>query len=194
MHKANKGLRTTISKIKNDLRKIEEKILTQPNDKVLNNVEIAVLALEDHRFFTHSGIDIYSVAREIVRTVLRRPHGGASTIEMQFVRTVTGYKERTLKRKMYEMLLALITKRRYQKLIILRSYLTYAYFGSHAIGIEQASSIIFGKASRELSWEEAFYIASALVYPRPLHPSPVWNAKILRRAKYGEKIVKKLHY
>ncbi len=49
------------------------------------------IAIEDRRFFYHPGVDVLSILRETIKALKGRKHGGASTIDMQFVRTVTGY-------------------------------------------------------------------------------------------------------
>ena len=107
---------------------------------------------------------------------------------MQFVRTSTGYKERTLGRKFYETFLAVIIQFRYSKIVILRSYLACAYFGSHLRGVKAAAKKVFGKNANELSIEEAAFIAAMLVYPRPFHPTAQWESRVQRRADYGQRI------
>src|SRR5665213_972627 len=79
----------------------------------LTSLEKMVLVLEDRRFMTHAGIDLPSVARELSKAILFRRHGGASTIDMQFVRTITGYRDRKIARKLYEMLLTVLIQYRY---------------------------------------------------------------------------------
>lgn len=154
----------------------------------LTNLEKLVLVLEDRRFMLHHGIDTKSVLRELLRAATFRKHGGASTIDMQLVRTSTGYKERTFARKLYEMFLAVIIQFRYSKIVILRSYLACAFFGSHVRGANVAAWKVFGKKADDLSEEEAAFIAAMLVYPRPLHPTSEWASKVQRRADYGKRI------
>ena len=154
----------------------------------LTNLEKLVLVLEDRRFMRHAGVDLVSVAREIGRALMFRRHGGASTIDMQFVRTATGYRRRSLSRKIYEMLLALLIQYRYSKIVILRSYLNRAFFGSRLIGADRASQTMFGTSSDELSLEQASEIAAMLVYPKPLAGGDQWLAKVRRRANYGMRI------
>lgn len=154
----------------------------------LTNLEKLCLVLEDRRFLIHHGIDFKSVLREFVRAVTFRKHGGASTIDMQFVRTSTGYKEKTVARKLYEIFLAIIIQFRYSKIVILRSYLACAYFGWGLRGADAAARKIYGKRANNLSIEEAAYVAAMLVYPYPRHPAPEWMSKVQRRADYGKRI------
>jgi membrane peptidoglycan carboxypeptidase len=182
--------REILTKIHFDLFKIHSKV--QPTlayyPPALTNLEKLTLVLEDRRFLVHYGFDIKSALREIFRAVTFRQHGGASTIDMQFVRTSTGYKERTFSRKVYEMFLAIIIQFRYSKIKILRSYLACAYFGSHLRGGNAAAHKVFNKRADDLSIEEAALIAAMLVYPRPRHPTVKWESRVQRRADYGKRI------
>jgi membrane carboxypeptidase/penicillin-binding protein len=143
-----------------------------------------VLISEDRRFFRHNGIDYLCWAREIFRAMTFRKFGGASTIDMQFVRTATGYYDRTIRRKAYEMLLAWLIQYKYSKIQILRYYLKIAFFGSHLYGVERTSHRVFSKHEIDLTLEEAADIASMLVYPRPKEPTERWAAQVHRRSKY----------
>ena len=98
------------------------------SDRSLTELEWMIVALEDRRYFAHFGVDVLSVAREFFRALTFQKHGGASTIEMQFVRTITGYRQHTIWRKLYEAILAILVRRRYSKHDVLRSYMACAYF------------------------------------------------------------------
>lgn len=148
--------------------------------------EKMILILEDRRFFKHYGIDLISVGREILRAALLRRHGGASTIDMQWVRTITEYKDYTLRRKFYEMILALIIQQRYKKSTIFRSYMRIAYLGHRIKGIEDASMTVFGKNVDQLNFDESAEIAAMFVYPRPSVPTPRWSFKLERRKSYAK--------
>lgn len=182
--------RKFLIKIHMDLFAIHSKIqplLVYHPDKP-TNLEKLTLVLEDRRFFSHCGIDWKSVFRETIRAISFRKHGGASTIDMQFVRTYTGYRERTLSRKIYEMFLANIIQYRYSKIEILRSYLACTYFGSMRRGVRAAAQIVFSKAPHNLSDDDAAFIAAMLVYPRPRNPKEQWISRVRRRADYGKRV------
>jgi membrane peptidoglycan carboxypeptidase len=170
--------------IHRDLAKI-----TQPSNWFsngdLSDLEVLVLLLEDRRFFLHQGIDLRSIARETVRMLTFRRFGGASTIDMQYVRTRTGYKARTARRKLYEMLLAYLLQFRMTKKAILRAYMQDVYLGSGLHGIYAASFSVFDKQIDDLSREEAAMIAAMMVYPRPQSPTSQWKERVNRRARYG---------
>jgi len=152
---------------------------------MLSALELMIVVLEDRRYFSHSGVDALSVMREICKAVTLQTFGGASTIEMQFVRTVTGFRRRTIWRKLYEAVLALMVHARHRKLAILRSYMRRAYFGSGLIGADAAARKVFGKEASRLTLDEAAFVAAMLARPRPLAGSPTWEAKVRRRAAYG---------
>lgn len=155
----------------------------------LTTFEKMVLVSEDRRFFRHNGIDYISVVREVLKAVTLRKHGGASTIDMQFVRTATGYYERTLRRKIYEMLLAALIQFRLSKIEILRSYLNHAYFGSQLYGAEKASRALFAKSLLNIAPAEAAMLASMLVYPCPRDQNKNWLAKVHRRSEFIQTIL-----
>lgn len=171
-----------------DLSKIADRMHVEHLPERLDLLEIMVLIAEDRRFFRHLGVDLKSVTREAFRFVTFQRHGGASTIDMQLVRTITGYRQRTISRKLYEMMLAMIIQCRYSKIVILRTYLSCAYLGSHLTGMDAASHKVFGKARDALSVDQAAFLAAMLVYPRPLVPTTSWHDKVLQRASYIAKL------
>lgn len=184
------GLRAILMKVHGDLfqihRYVDQWSAYYPAE--FTNLEKLVLALEDRRFLDHAGLDAISALREIGRAIRFKRHGGASTIDMQFVRTATGYRERRLSRKLYEGFLAFVIQYRYSKIIILRSYLNHAFFGSHLLGAKKASYEIFDTHPDFLTVEQAAFLAAMLVYPRPLAGGSDWLAKVRRRADYGVRI------
>lgn len=158
----------------------------------LSNIEIMVLLLEDRRFFEHIGFDWRSILREAAQAVRGRRHGGASTIDMQLFRTASNRYERTIRRKVREILGVLVMQRKFSKIEILRTYLRVAYFGTGLKGVNDAVAAMFPELGylpweepTELSLEQAAIIASLLVYPKPRVVNANWSTKIRRRADYG---------
>lgn len=154
----------------------------------LTDFEKHVIVLEDRRFFHHKGIDAKSIVREMLKFITLRRAGGASTIEMQFIRTINNRRERTFYRKFREILLVWLLSFHVKKIALLRSYLSVAFFGSGLIGSRAASELVFGMLPEDLSDEQAAFLASLLVYPRPLRPNDAWQKKVERRARYGLKL------
>lgn len=185
-------VRRSLLRIHRDLFTIDEFVAVDQSGGPLNLVERMVLVLEDRRYFLHNGFDIVALARETFKAITFQRHGGASTVDMQLVRTATGYRQRSLRRKLYEILLARLIQYRYSKLDILRGYLSRAYFGSGIFGVEQASYRMYGKHVIDLTEAEAAAVASLLVYPRPQNPTPQWFLKVSRRANYARRIFPRL--
>lgn len=175
------------ARLRSDLSRIDQSVrpLAQAPAARLTALELMTIAIEDRRFFHHPGVDVLSFLREAIKVLKGRKHGGASTIDMQFVRTVTGYRAPTMKRKLYEAFLALVIQFRHKKLAILRSYLACAFFGSGLIGADAAAQRIFKKNADRLSMEEASFISAMLAYPRPLQGLPRWEQRARRRAAYA---------
>ncbi|HEY9154188.1 MAG TPA: transglycosylase domain-containing protein, partial [Opitutaceae bacterium] len=132
------SFRRLLERVHSDLFTIDREIYRYDYEYQLSDFEMLVLVLEDKRFLRHDGFDWIACFRELVKALFFQKHGGASTIDMQFVRTATGFRERTLKRKFYEIFLSVLIQFRYPKRTILRSYLRCAFFGSHLIGASKA--------------------------------------------------------
>ena len=156
--------------------------------------ERLVLAAEDKRFWSHSGVDWIAVARALFWRILRKPRGGASTIEMQFVRTVTHRRERTARRKIREILLARELRQIASKRQILRTYLHIAYFGHEQTGAEAATRSLFRRSVAELCFPRQAFLAALSVWPLPEHRSTGWYGRAFRRARWILSRVPRLHY
>lgn len=147
---------------------------------------------EDHRFFKHNGVDLFAIVRAIWCTLVRKVWVGGSTIEQQLVRTVTRRYERTLRRKVKEILLASLVSRVIPKSEIPGVYLSVAYFGWQMNGIQQVCRRMGIKLGNIRLWEAASIVAR-LKYPEPQLAPQHTTQQINRRAKYVMKLVKK-HY
>jgi penicillin-binding protein 1A len=153
------------------------------------NVKNAVIAIEDKRFYEHSGVDYRGIARAVVEDVLRKHAAqGASTIEQQFVKNVLEAQgQRTVFEKLREAALAYHLDRKWTKDKILTEYLNTIYFGNGAYGIEAAARTYFGHDSQQtgydpnaakaastlLPWQAAYLagmIASPSAYDPVQHP------------------------
>jgi penicillin-binding protein 1A len=110
------------------------------------NIENAVIAIEDKRFYEHHGVDFRGVARAFMQDVLRQHASqGASTITQQFVKNaLVEQKHRTIFEKLREAALAYHLERRWSKQKILTQYLNTIYFGNGAYGVESAMRTYFG--------------------------------------------------
>jgi penicillin-binding protein 1B len=140
----------------------------------------AILAIEDHRFFEHSGVDLFGIGRALLRNVSDEQVGqGGSTITQQLVKNTYLSPERTLRRKYAEAMLAFALERRLSKQDIFALYCNEAYLGQRGAvavrGVKEAARIYFGKGLKDLSLAEAATIAGMIQSPTrysPLrHPS-----------------------
>ncbi|ABO50174.1 penicillin-binding protein, 1A family [Desulforamulus reducens MI-1] len=125
-------------------------------------VKDAVLATEDEHFYDHHGINFRSLGRAVFRNVAAGEiREGFSTITMQLVKLSYLSPERSMKRKMQEVILTLQMERHFMKDEIFEMYLNKIYFGQGAYGIQSAAQIYFGKDLKtdELTLEEAAFLA-----------------------------------
>src|SRR5688572_32773324 len=135
----------------------------------------AILAIEDRRFFEHSGLDILAVARALVRNAGDERVGqGGSTISQQLVKNTYLSPERTFRRKYAEAMLAFALERRLSKEDIFALYCNEVYLGQRgavvARGVEQAAAIYFGKNLNDISLNEAATIAGMIQGPARYSP------------------------
>ena len=104
------------------------------------------MAVEDARFYQHSGIDPRGILRAVWSNITNRGVAeGGSTITQQLAKNAYLSQEQTLKRKIQEVFLALQIERNYTKNEILELYLNQIYFGQGAYGVEAASQVYFNK-------------------------------------------------
>ncbi|OYD08854.1 transglycosylase domain-containing protein [Paludifilum halophilum] len=112
-------------------------------------VRQAFIAIEDHRFSSHFGIDPLSLVRALLVDLRAgKMVQGGSTITMQLARNGFLTHEKTMNRKLKEMIIAINLERRYSKAEILGIYLNNIYFGHGEYGIEKAAHLYFGKTIR----------------------------------------------
>jgi penicillin-binding protein 1A len=125
----------------------------------------AFVAIEDRRFYSHFGVDPIGL-------VLRRAVSqGGSTISQQLAKNLFLTPNRTLWRKMQELVLALWLEHKFSKAQILELYLNRVYFGSGAYGVEAAAQRYFGKSARQVKVAEAAMLAGLVKSPSRLAPS-----------------------
>ncbi|TCL71940.1 transglycosylase domain-containing protein [Rhizobium sp. BK251] len=132
----------------------------------------AVIAIEDRRFYSHFGIDPLGLARALVTNVVSgRTVQGGSTLTQQLAKNLFLSPERTLERKVQEVLLSLWLEQKYTKDQILAMYLNRVFFGSNAYGVEAASRRYFNKSARDVNLGEAALLAGLVKAPSRLSPA-----------------------
>jgi penicillin-binding protein 1A len=171
-------------------------VLSQQNRVIVTPSQIppivkeAVIAIEDKRFQTNSGVDIRGIARAFVQDIVHKGNvQGASTIEQQFIKNaLQAQSHRTIFEKLREVALAFQLSHKWSKEKILTAYLNTIYFGNGAYGIESAAQTYFGQDVNHLGcgtpnhqlcveqlqpWEAAMLagvIQSPSAYDPALHP------------------------
>jgi penicillin-binding protein 1A len=132
----------------------------------------AFIAIEDRRFYQHYGVDPIGLTRAVVADVLHRGVSqGGSTITQQLAKNLFLTQQRTVWRKLQELVLALWIERKFSKNEILELYLNRVYFGSGAYGVEAAAQRYFGKPAREVKLSQAAMLAGLVKSPSRLAPS-----------------------
>ena len=128
----------------------------------------AVLAIEDDRFYEHGGVDYAGILRAAVHNAIGGGgKQGASTITQQVARNFFLSSEQTIKRKVYEMLLAWKIEKNLSKDQILEVYMNQIYLGQRAYGFSSAAQIYFGKNLKDISVAEAAMLAGLPKAPPP---------------------------
>ena len=149
----------------------------------------ATIAVEDARFYSHSGIDILSVVRALRQNVTSgRVVSGASTITMQLSRLLFNHSH-SMWGKLKQAFDALRLERAIDKNAILEQYLNRAFYGSGTIGIEAASLKYFGKPNTHLSLAEAALLAGLPKAPSDLNPVRDFDAAVERQEVVLERML-----
>lgn len=132
----------------------------------------ALIATEDRRFHNHFGIDPIGLARATLANLRAgRVVQGGSTLTQQLAKNVFLERDRTLKRKVQELMLAFRLEQRFTKDQILEMYLNRVYFGAGAYGVEAAAQRYFDKPATKLSLGESAMLVGLLKAPSKLAPT-----------------------
>ena len=135
------------------------------------NMQNALIAIEDHKFYEHDGISPEGILRAILANIKEGEiEQGGSTLTQQFVKNTFLTHEQTMERKIEEAILSVVLEDKYSKDEILEMYLNTTYFGAGATGIHQASKVYFDKHVSRLSLEEAAVLAALPYAPSALNP------------------------
>ncbi len=149
-------------------------------DEMGNNVKRAVIAAEDQSFFTHSGFDYKAIEKAIKFNEKGNKIRGGSTISQQTAKNVFLWQGRSWLRKGLETVYTFIIEIVWGKDVILERYLNSIEMGRGVFGVEAASKYYFQKSSKDLSKNEAAWIATILPNPKkydPKNPSAYLNKK-----------------
>lgn len=147
----------------------ENRIYVELN-KISDNLKKAFIAIEDHRFYKHKGVDLKRTAGAVLNFFGGKNYGG-STITQQLIKNVTGENKVTVKRKLTEIMRAIELEKNMEKDKILELYLNNVYLSSGCFGVETAAERYFGKSAAELTIAESASIAAIVQNPSAYDPS-----------------------
>lgn len=120
----------------------------------------AVIAVEDHRFYKHKGVDPISIGRAIVKDISAMSFvEGGSTLTQQLCKNIYFTQEKKITRKIAEVFMAWNLEKHYEKDEILEMYINTAYYGSGYYGIKQAAKGYFGKEPKDMNEYECTILA-----------------------------------
>ncbi len=148
----------------------EERRNYQPIKVIPKVMQDAILAIEDARFYQHGGVDYLGVIRAGLANVGEARSQGASTITMQVARNFYLSTEKTMTRKIYEILLALKIESALSKEQILEIYMNQIFLGHKAYGFAAASEVYFGKPLKDITVAEAAMLAGLPKAPSAYNP------------------------
>ena len=144
-------------------------------DEIPDVMKVALVSIEDERFYTHRGVDLKRTTGAFINWMLEKlGHGkakyGGSTITQQVVKNITHENERSATRKIKEMMRAVALERELTKDDILTLYLNLVYFANNCYGVEAASNVYFNKHAADLTLTEAATIAGITQQPSYYNP------------------------
>lgn len=136
-----------------------------------NHTKNAFISIEDKRFYSHNGMDYKGLLRAMINNLKSLSFKeGASTISQQLIKNTHLTSEKTLKRKVAEIKLAIDLEKQYSKEQILEKYLNTIYFGDNCYGITSASVYYFNKNPEDLSINESAFLAAIIKAPSNYSP------------------------
>ncbi len=173
----------------------EEKRTVIPFSDMPDVIKYATISLEDQDFYTHHGIKLTSILRSVLKDVvtLDKSQGG-STITQQFVKNTLLSNEKTITRKVKEVILSLEMETKFSKDEILAMYLNEIPYGSNAYGVEAAARTFFNKPARELTLDEAALIAALPQATAYYSPYGSHLDALVGRKNYALRTMMKLGY
>jgi len=171
LEKINLSLPTEIYSSQGNVIKVLGQRHPVPLDEISPRFTEAMIATEDSRFYSHSGVDHIGLTRAMLRNIRdMRVSQGGSTITQQLSKNLFFSFERKWVRKIKELMIALQIEATFSKEEILEAYCNQVYFGSGAYGVEDASLIYFGKRAKDLTLLQAALLAGLPNSPNNANP------------------------
>ena len=139
-------------------------------DEIPQNLVNAAIAIEDHRFYEHEGVDWITTSKAVVRMFFGNDDAGGSSITQQLVKNVTDESGVTVQRKVLEIFKAIELERNYTKEEIMEEYLNWIYLGQSCYGVRTAAATYFGKELEKLTLAECASLISITNAPTYYDP------------------------
>jgi len=159
-------------------------------DRIPQFLQKALVAIEDSRFYEHSGIDIRGIARALVKDVVKRKMvEGGSTITQQLIKNKYLTNKKSIERKLEEASMAMDFEKKYSKQQILEMYFNEIYYGNGAWGVAQAARLYFDKNPEELTDSECAILAGIPKNPGRYNPLGKPDSVANRRAVVLKRMV-----
>lgn len=153
-------------------------------ENINNNMQKAVIAIEDKDFYNHGGFSAEGVTRAFINNLKGDSTQGGSTITQQFVKNSLLSQEQTYTRKIKELILAIELERSYTKDEILNAYLNEISFGSTYAGAEAAARGYFDKSAKDLTLDESATLAALIPAPSYYSPTGENTGELMERRNY----------
>jgi 1A family penicillin-binding protein len=149
-----------------------------------NNAKNATIAIEDKNFYKHGGFSVWAMFRTAITNVVFNRSAGGSTLTQQFIKNAVLTNEKSITRKIKELILSQRLENRFSKDEILQMYLNEIPYGSNAYGIQSASQKYFGKNVQDLNLPEAATLAAMIQTPSRYSPYGPNKDLLLGRKDY----------
>ncbi len=155
-----------------------------PLKDIPDKVKQATIAIEDKNFYKHGAFSVWAMARTVITNVIYNRSAGGSTLTQQFIKNAVLSNEKTITRKLKELIMAYQLEKKFSKDEILQMYLNEIPYGSNAYGVEAASQKYFGKSVRDVNLAEAAILAALPQSPSRYSPYGANKDLLLGRKDY----------
>ncbi|MEI6529266.1 MAG: PBP1A family penicillin-binding protein [Candidatus Falkowbacteria bacterium] len=162
----------------------EQRRTLVPLSAIPDHVKQATISIEDKNFYKHGGFSVWAMIRTVITNVVYNRSAGGSTLTQQFIKNAVLSNEKTVTRKIKELILAYQLEKKFSKDDILQMYLNEIPYGSNAYGVEAASQKYFGKGVADLSLAESAVLAALPQSPSRYSPYGANKDLLLGRKDY----------
>ena len=161
----------------------QKRTLVSIND-IPANVKNATISIEDKDFYHHGGVSFWAIFRTLVTDIIYRRSAGGSTLTQQLVKNAILSNEKSIGRKIKEIILAQQIEKKFTKDQILQMYLNEIPYGSSSYGVEEASQRYFGKSVKDVDLAEAAILAALPQAPSRYSPYGSNKKLLIARQQY----------